>query len=111
MSPYFVIGAVLTWVNIWFQKHVRNVTVRDANGLERLLGAGGVVWFYLWKAIVPIQLNFVYPQWTVRANEALWWIPILAACAVTTILWWQRRTTWGKALLFAWGFFCLASCR
>ncbi len=42
-----------------------------------------------------------------EANNPLWWLPLLAAVAVTLMLWRQRRG-WGRPLLFAWGFFCVA---
>ena len=106
-APFFVIAAVLTGVNVWFQTHGSGVSVRSAGFIERLLGAGGVVWFYLFKAIVPINLAFIYPQWHIEAGNPLWWLPLAAALAVTAVLW-RYRNNWGRPFLFAWGFFCVA---
>ena len=50
----------------------------------------------------------MYPQWNIQPSELKWWLPLLAGCAVTGVLWWQRRTIWGRSLLYAWAFYCLA---
>jgi protein O-mannosyl-transferase len=65
------------------------------------------VWFYIYKAVVPINLSFVYPQWHIQPGSPLWWLPLLAALIVTTILW-RYRNGWSRPFLFAWGFFCVA---
>jgi protein O-mannosyl-transferase len=105
--PFFLVSLVLVPVNGWFQTSRLNVPIRSVGFGERLLGAAGVVWFYLSKAVLPIHLTFVYPQWHVRPDRWQWWLPLLATVAVTSVLWW-RRETWGRPLLFAWGFFCVA---
>ena len=107
ISPFFVVSAVLTGVNVWFQTHGTETVTRSVNFAERLLGAGGVVWFYLYKAILPVDLAFVYSQWHVEVRNLLWWIPLLAVLSVTAVLWWYRQS-WSRPLLFAWGFFCVA---
>ena len=69
-------------------------------------GVGTVVWFYLYKAILPLNLSFVYPQWQIQVDNLLWWLPVSAALALTAVLWWCRKR-WSRPLLFAWGFFCV----
>lgn len=107
-APFFVVAAVLVVVNIWFQNHEWGESTRSITPLERLLGAAVAVWFYLFKAVAPIHLLFFYPQWEIHANELRWWLPLLAAIAVTAGLCWRRETAWGRAILFAWGYFCIA---
>ncbi len=70
-------------------------------------GAGGVVWFYLYKALLPLNLYFVYPQWHIETHDLLWWLPLIAALSVTVVLW-RYRMVWSRPLLFAWGFFCVS---
>lgn len=106
--PFFLIAAVLTVVNIWFQTHGVHEVIRNVTPTERVLGAGAVVWFYLFKSLLPIDLMFVYPQWHVQANAWVWWLPLCAAFLVTAVLWWQRNTRWGRPLFFVWMFFCVA---
>jgi tetratricopeptide (TPR) repeat protein len=94
-------------VNVWFQTHGTEKVFRDAGFAERLMGAGGVVWFYLYKAFFPVDLAFVYRQWHIEAGNLLWWLPLLAALIVTAILWLYKES-WSRGVLFAWGFFCVA---
>ncbi len=105
--PFFVVAAVLTWVNVWFQTHGIITEIRRASFAERLLGAGAVVWFYLYKAMLPINLAFIYPRWHIDTEQVLWWLPLVACVGVTGVLWWYRRG-WSRSLLFAWGYFCVA---
>ncbi len=106
-APFFAVAIVLTVVNVWFQKHGVEVAFRKVGFAERLLGSGGVIWFYLYKALLPLNLVFVYPQWQIKTDNLLWWLPLAAALAVTAVLW-RHRKDWGRPLLFAWGFFCVA---
>jgi protein O-mannosyl-transferase len=106
-APFFLIAVVLAGVNVWFQTHGTGDVIRNAGLTERLLGAGGIVWFYLYKALLPINLIFVYPQWHIETDNLLWWLPLLAALFVTGVLWWYRRG-WSRPYLFAWGFFGVA---
>ncbi len=101
-APFFVVAGVLAAVNVWFQTHGSGVVIRPVSGLDRLLGAAGIVWFYLWKAVVPTRLLFIYPQWQISAHALGWWLPLLAAAALTTILWRKSRPAF-----YAWGYFCV----
>ncbi len=82
-APFFAVAIIFTGVNVWFQTHGADIVVRNAGFSERLLGAGGVVWFYLYKALLPFNLAFIYPQWIIQADNPLWWLPLLAAVSVT----------------------------
>jgi tetratricopeptide (TPR) repeat protein len=105
--PFFAVAVALTAVNLWFQSHGEEVMVRNADFTERVLGAGAVVWFYLYKAILPFDLAFIYPQWQIEHGNPLWWLPLVGALAVTAALW-RYRKSWSRPLLFAWVFFCAA---
>ncbi len=108
IAPLFTLAVILTSVNIWFQTHGSQEVIREASFVERLLGAGAIIWFYLLKALLPLDLAFIYPPWSVRAGNPLWWFPLIAALCVTGILWWQRKSTVGSALFLAWSCFCVA---
>jgi tetratricopeptide (TPR) repeat protein len=105
-APFFLIALVFTAVNMWFQAYGLEGAIRIASFTQRLLGAGCVVWFYLYKAFFPIDLSFVYAHWNIEAGNPLWWLPLLSALAVTAVLW-RYRKSWSRPLLFAWGFFCV----
>jgi protein O-mannosyl-transferase len=107
IAPFFLLAFVLTGVNIWFQTHGKYTEIRNAGFTERLIGAGAVPWFYLYKALLPFDLAFIYPPWHIEVSNPLWWLPLLAALAVTGLLWWFRKG-WSRPLLFAWGFICVS---
>ncbi len=106
--PFWGVAVALTLVNIWFQADKLVEPIRQASALERLLGAGAIVWFYLHKALLPINLAFVYPQWQIRVDAFQWWLPLAAAVGTTAFLWNQRRRPVGRAAFAAWLFFCFA---
>jgi tetratricopeptide (TPR) repeat protein len=105
--PFLVVAIALTLVNLWFQSRMVG-GVRDVTVLQRILGAAGVIWFYVAKALVPIHLVFIYPQWDVRADDLGWWLPLVAAAAFTVVLIQQRRRPVVRAMLVAWAFVCVA---
>lgn len=99
--PFFAIAAVLVRVNMWFQTHGDAAPIRRAGPVERLLGAAAALWFYLYKALLPFDLAFVYPRWTIRGDEFVWWLPLIAVL-------WRYRNSWGRPLLFTWSYFGVA---
>jgi protein O-mannosyl-transferase len=107
IAPFIIVAVTLAVVNIWFQTHGSGIPIRPADFTERLLGAGGVVWFYLYQAVLPINLALVYPQWTIKPANLLWWLPLFACLIITLVLWGYRKS-WSRQTLLAWGFFCLA---
>jgi len=108
VAPFFAFALLLTAVNIWFQLHLTTGPIRDVTALQRLLGASAVVWFYLSKALVPVRLIFIYPQWDVRADDLRWWLLLAAAVAATAVLVAFRARPIARALLGAWLFFAIA---
>jgi tetratricopeptide (TPR) repeat protein len=106
LAPFFAAAAALGAVAVWTQRLASHEIVRSAGFEERLLGAAAAVWFYLFKALWPAKLVFVYPQWRIAATNPLWWLPLAAAVGVTGVLWRARRS-WGRSPLFAWGYFCV----
>jgi tetratricopeptide (TPR) repeat protein len=119
LTPFFVVAVGLAVVNVWFQAHGSKAVLRTAGFEERLLAAGAVVWFYLGKALWPLHLIFVYPQWRVSVADPSWWLPLLAVFAVTAALGWAARAwkpgtagftpreLWLRAGFLAWVYFCV----
>ena len=75
--PFFVVAVVLGGSEYMVPNARFGEVIRTAGFAERLLGAGGVVWFYLYKALLPLNLLFVYPQWKIEADNLLWWLPLV----------------------------------
>jgi tetratricopeptide (TPR) repeat protein len=105
-APFFALSILLGLTTVWFQYHrALNGQVVRASGLfSRLAVAGLAPWFYLSKAVLPLDLCMVYPQW----NPAAWgwsgWLPGIALAGGVALLWW-KRDGWGRPLLFGFGYF------
>jgi protein O-mannosyl-transferase len=105
--PFLLAAVALLSVNVLYHADGPKGIIRTATVLDRVLGSGGVIWFYLYKALFPLDLTFVYPQWQIEPNNWLWWLPLTAAIAITVWLW-LHRNSWGRPFLFGWGFFCVS---
>lgn len=107
IAPFASIAVFLVLLQGWFQARVTPDEARIGGPVERLLTAGSVVWFYLYKALLPVDLSFVYPRWRIAADQLRWWLPVLGAAGVTAALWRGRHGA-ARLVLFAWGYFCIA---
>ncbi|MDY6987704.1 MAG: tetratricopeptide repeat protein [Thermodesulfobacteriota bacterium] len=103
---FFVLSGVLGLVTVWFQYNVAigEDTFRTAGFFARLAGAGWAVWFYIYKAILPLNLSFVYPQWQIEAASILSYLPALLIAVCLGLLW-RYRKSWGRGPLFGLGYF------
>ena len=103
--PFFGVAVLLGLITVWFQSHVIGSEIVRADSLwSRLAGAGWAVWFYLYKALLPVNLIFVYPRWQIDATKLLSYVPGLLVL-VSTVIFWRFRKGWGKAWLFGLGYF------
>jgi len=99
-----VCGSLLA---VWIQRGAGLGTVVREDGLwSRLAGAGWAVWFYLYKALVPLHLAFIYPRWQIDERNLLSYIP-LALLVAALALSWRLRKTWGNGLFFGLAYFVM----
>jgi tetratricopeptide (TPR) repeat protein len=107
-APYFALSAILGAVTAWYQSQraIGSLVVRDDGLASRLALAGRAVWFYLGKALLPVDLAFVYPRWRTGDVSGAAWLPLLLLVALFALLWAGRRG-WGRPLLFALTYFVL----
>jgi tetratricopeptide (TPR) repeat protein len=91
-APFFGASLLLGLITIYFQYHrsISEVQVRTDSLAARFATAGCAVWFYLGKAIVPVDLMFNYPRWDVMAYGAAAFLP--AVILIGVLVW----------LAFAW---------
>jgi tetratricopeptide (TPR) repeat protein len=106
-APFFVLSLVLGLVTVWYQtqRAIGTEVVRPEDFASRLAASGWAVWFYLYKALLPLNLCFVYPRWNVDPRSVLAWLPLVALVAVGAVLIVLRRHDWVRALLATLGYF------
>ncbi len=96
-APFFLISLTFGLITVWFQHHnaIAGEVVRPEGPASRIAAAGWVVWFYLYKIILPINLAMVYPRWDVDGGRVLSYVPLalLIACLTMTF---SGRRTWGR---------------
>src|SRR5262249_53668583 len=64
ISPFFLLAVAFGLMSAWFQKHqaLTQTPLAPESIWIRLAVAGRVFWFYLGKALLPLNLNLVYPR-------------------------------------------------
>jgi protein O-mannosyl-transferase len=103
--PFFVASMVLAVVIIvQHRQDLGESVVRTGGFAARLAGAGWVPWFYLSKALWPVDLTVIYPKWEVDASRWISYVPDAIGVAVFALLW-RTRKSWGRPLLFGLGYF------
>ncbi len=103
--PFFVLAVLMGSITIWFQYNSAGAaSVRTDSFLSRLVIAGRAIWFYLYKATVPLELCFVYPRWETDAYQWTSFFPWLALLGCMTVFW-RYRNDWGRPFLFGLGYF------
>jgi len=110
-SPFFLLALGFGLMSVWFQKHqalahaIRSIP--PATAWEHLAVAGQVVWFYLAKALWPVNLNLVYPRWNLDPARWSAFLPVVCGfCAFACC--WRFRRQWGQPVLFGLGCFIVA---
>jgi tetratricopeptide (TPR) repeat protein len=103
---FFGVAGMLGLITIWFQSHnsIGHLVVRTDGFWSRLTIAGRAVWFYLYKAVLPVDLLPVYPRWPIGMVNVISFVPGLLLAAVFIVCW-KFRATWGRGPLFGLGCF------
>ncbi len=104
--PFFILSVLLGLVTVWFQYNVAigEDIVRADSFLSRLAGAGWAVWFYLYKAIIPYRLTFIYPRWEINPSSIVSFLPVIVLAGCLVMFWWHRKG-WGRPFLCALGYY------
>ncbi len=106
--PFFGLAIFFGSITVWFQYHraIADDLVPAHTLLEKGIIAGRASWFYLGKALLPLNLSFVYPMWKLDDSAALSYLPTIALVAIFLFLLMTRvRRT--RSLILALGYFVL----
>lgn len=107
--PLLILAAVMSAVTIWYEPQYAAATgvEHPARLWERFARAGWIIAFYAGKSLVPYNLMFFYPRWSVDPSALVSYLPHAVIAVVLTVLF-VRRATWGRAMLFGVGSYLIA---
>ena len=93
LVPFFAVGATLAFHTAWLEKTMVRATGEEWSlGFPgRLVLAGRVVFFYARKFLVPRDIVFIYPRWTIDASSLAQWLPAIGAVAILGGAWALRK--------------------
>ncbi|MFP4476407.1 MAG: tetratricopeptide repeat protein [Desulfatibacillaceae bacterium] len=101
-APFFLLAGLFSLVTIWYHGHVNIASdlVREDGFLSRTAIAGTAVWFYLGKALVPVDTSFLYPRWETGIQGPADFAPLLLLGAALAALF-RRRSGRSRGVLVA----------
>jgi len=109
LLPLLGIALGLGYVG-WDFQHTNAIgrdIVRDDSLVSRVALAGWSFWFYVYKALWPANLIFIYPRWPLGIQGPQTFVPLLALLALAggliyaTVVRWPDRGSWCVAPLAA----------
>ena len=105
LLPFFSFGLAAGITTAWFERTLNGAQGADfqLSVFDRFLLAGHAVWFYLAKLLWPARLSFMYPRWSVAAQDWRQSLYAIAAALVLVGCWMLRqrsRAPLAVALLF-----------
>jgi len=106
LIPFFIFGVGLAMVTVAMEKfHVG--ALGDEWSLtfaEKIMLAGRIIWFYACKLVLPADLMFIYPRWTI--DGSVWWQSLFSAGVIVSVVaLFVYRKTIGRGPLVAVLFF------
>jgi tetratricopeptide (TPR) repeat protein len=107
LLPFFALSLALGVVTVWFQQHrAFGSAPPSAPMLDRLAASAWSPWFYVSKALAPLNLSVLYGKWPV---PAFWFSSLLALgwCALLALLWYYRKRL-GRGWFFGFAYFTIS---
>jgi protein O-mannosyl-transferase len=102
LLPWLAAGITAGLCTAWVERTLLGAegTAYALSGLERVLLAGRIVWFYLGKLLWPANLIFIYPRW--EPAVVAWWQFLFPLGLVTlgALVWSVRHRTRAPLAVF-----------
>ena len=104
--PFFFSSFIFALITIYFQytNAMGNISVRTDSMLERFFFSFQAFIFYLYKAVFPASLCFVYP---ISPDRKIMLTGFFVFILFITILYKYRHRKWGKASILSFSFYVL----
>src|SRR5262249_20770353 len=98
VAPYFALSIFFGFLTFWFQYHRggQGVIPETDTLLVRLLAGSWGIWFYLYKAILPVNLSMIYPRWTINPGYIISYLPV-ALLMIAFVIFWRFQTRVARA--------------
>ncbi len=105
-TPFLSLSIITGMLAIWFQgvRVLGGQPARTDGFFSRLACASWAVWFYLYKALLPMRLCVIYPRWEIDPFNPVVYLP-LALLVMIVAYFWHYRRTWGRQVLAGAGYF------
>jgi tetratricopeptide (TPR) repeat protein len=103
-APFFAASLVFGLVTVWFELIKGQPAPLGTGFFARVATAATALWFYLGKALVPVNLTMIYPKWQIDPFSPRSYLPLAAALLAAGLLWRYRHRI-GRGALFAAGSF------
>ncbi|MCS7089249.1 MAG: tetratricopeptide repeat protein [Verrucomicrobiota bacterium] len=103
LVPFFLLGLVMGIRTIWLHHHqvlVDPQVVPELDGIQRLLRAAWIWWFYLVKAVAPMHLCVIYPAPNLHPQLWLSWLPLIGLLVAVGVA--ARLAAAGRRGLVVW---------
>lgn len=94
LLPFFII-AIIAGIVAATHNDYSSLAAEDAIRSDsfwgRLVTSGWALWFYVYKAFLPLEVTFMYPRWQTNASLLTHWLPGLAWVVLTVFAWFFRN--------------------
>ncbi|HUB68592.1 MAG TPA: tetratricopeptide repeat protein [Candidatus Methylacidiphilales bacterium] len=105
-APFFAVSLLLGAVALMMAGDQTPGLVPLGGFFSRIALMGTTFAFYLSKTVWPVGLLPIYPQWPVNPPSPIQFLPWVALGGL--LFWfWTKRKSWGRPMLFGFGFFLL----
>jgi tetratricopeptide (TPR) repeat protein len=108
LIPFFITGIAMGLLTRYMEMYVVGAIGPEFDWikpLDRIAIAGRIIWFDLYKLILPVNLAFIYPKWNVDANDHLGQLGFSMAIILVISSLWLLRKRIGRGPLAAILFF------
>jgi Tfp pilus assembly protein PilF len=106
LAPFAVAAVVGALLTVRFQARAQHYGLIPDSLDFRIARAGAAVWFYLGSLFWPAGMSPMRQQWLPNLRAPMTYFPALAAAALPVIFYFRRRT-WGRPLLFGYAYFVI----
>lgn len=98
VAPFFLVSLIFGLITMESEGVTYNENMPDLPLAERPFIAATVVWFYLAKALLPLNNSPLYPLWNVDTSSVLWWFSLWAFAAAAASVFFFRKKVGGPII-------------